>query len=90
VQCPADQCGVLVTRCIEAGHAPILKDTPMSDHDEPRLCSDCTNRFVITEAERAFFKRMDLILPKRCKTCRARRKAIRDQEAIEQARAALG
>jgi Probable zinc-ribbon domain len=59
-------------------------------NDEPHVCVDCDNRFVITEAERAFFKRMDLILPKRCKTCRARRKALRDQEAVEQARAALG
>lgn len=40
-------------------------------------CYDCGADFVITESEQAFFKSKDFSLPKRCKSCRDKRKAER-------------
>jgi hypothetical protein len=47
---------------------------------EERICRDCENSFEITVSEKEYFERMTdedgqpMSLPKRCKTCRSRRR----------------
>lgn len=48
-------------------------------------CRDCLTPFTMSEAERNFFTDRALSLPKRCKSCRAFRKAQRDDEAFADA-----
>jgi CxxC-x17-CxxC domain-containing protein len=39
-------------------------------------CSDCGEVFVFGEAERSFYESKGLVVPKRCKACRAARKNV--------------
>lgn len=48
--------------------------------DTEHKCIDCGNDFVLTDKERAFYEDRNLHLPKRCKPCRDKRKAARDQQ----------
>jgi hypothetical protein len=44
-------------------------------HDFILRCVDCQADFIFTVAEQRFFESKQLSVPKRCKTCRAERKA---------------
>lgn len=46
---------------------------PVTDDNE-RVCKDCGDLFEITDNENAFYLSKGLQLPRRCKTCRIRRK----------------
>jgi CxxC-x17-CxxC domain-containing protein len=48
-------------------------ERPMSD--QTITCSDCGDAFVFTESEQHFYEEKGLGAPKRCKACRAARKA---------------
>lgn len=49
-------------------------------------CCDCPNPFIWTEGEQAFFQSKGLTeQPKRCKECRAKKKAQREQQAARPA-----
>ncbi len=54
----------------------------MTEGAENKTCIEpgCGQQFVIEERERAYFERNGLQQPKRCKDCRARRKAARPPE----------
>ena len=41
-------------------------------------CKECGNEFELTEKEKKFFIDKGLELPKRCKECRLRRRAERE------------
>lgn len=43
--------------------------------DELRNCCDCGAEFTITEGEVEFYSSKGMQLPRRCKECRAKRKA---------------
>lgn len=45
--------------------------------NEKRVCVDCKREFTLKGEEISWFESMNLELPKRCKTCRKRRKAER-------------
>lgn len=47
----------------------------MSDLEESKECIDCGSSFIITQGEVNYFIQHELIAPKRCKPCRAMRKA---------------
>jgi hypothetical protein len=40
----------------------------------PSVCKDCGNQFIVESGEKAFFEKKQMELPKRCKSCRDRRK----------------
>ena len=45
--------------------------------DRTLVCGDCGNSFVFTAGEQAFYSERSFSDPKRCKSCRAARKAQR-------------
>jgi hypothetical protein len=47
----------------------------ISPGDREIICGDCSTSFVFTESEQKYYKEKELNEPKRCKECRARRKA---------------
>jgi hypothetical protein len=51
--------------------------TDDSDGDVIKTCIRCFEPFVLTADERSFFVLQNLLLPKRCKPCRAVRRAER-------------
>ena len=53
--------------------------------DETLICIDCQNPFEFTEGEKQFFKDRNLQVPKRCKDCRAKRRAQRSSDRGERA-----
>ena len=48
--------------------------------DITKVCVDCEAEFVVTAGEQDFFASKDLSLPKRCKDCRAAKKARNAQQ----------
>jgi predicted Zn-ribbon and HTH transcriptional regulator len=54
---------------------PVCADCRSSSH--LIHCKDCNTEFNLPATERAYFKKMNFTLPKRCPTCRAARKAGR-------------
>ncbi|MDD3012858.1 MAG: zinc-ribbon domain containing protein [Candidatus Gastranaerophilales bacterium] len=46
-------------------------------------CVDCSSSFVFTTSEQEFYKRQGLPYPKRCKTCRERRKNLTLYDNLE-------
>ena len=42
--------------------------------DEVKRCADCDGEFTLTAADREFFDRRALFLPKRCVACRKLRR----------------
>ena len=53
--------------------------------NEKRTCVDCKREFTLKGEEISWFESMNLELPKRCKTCRKRRKAERRKAEREDA-----
>jgi len=45
-------------------------------------CIECSDEFQLTDGEEAFYIQRDLVLPKRCKSCRMHRKQNARQEVI--------
>lgn len=43
-------------------------------------CIDCGAEFEITDGEKSFFESKGFTLPKRCKSCRAKKKAERQAQ----------
>jgi hypothetical protein len=61
-------------------------DTERTDSDNEthdRICADCGELFWLVARERLFFVDRGLVLPRRCKSCRARRKAEKARAAAE-------
>ncbi len=48
-----------------------------------RECVDCNSEFEISVEAQEFFKSKNFDLPKRCKSCRIRRKQQREEEALQ-------
>lgn len=48
--------------------------------DQDLVCEDCSNTFQFTEGEQEFYATKNLSAPKRCKDCRAKRKAERNAD----------
>ncbi len=48
--------------------------------DKTIKCVDCGNEFVFTEGEQAFYEEKGFHEPKRCKECRQKAKAAREQK----------
>lgn len=46
--------------------------------DQTIVCCDCETSFVFNEGEQAFYAGKNLTPPRRCKDCRAKRKAKRN------------
>ena len=52
--------------------------------DKTLFCQDCDNEFVFTAGEQAFYKEKGLENePKRCKECREKRKAARNNQDLQ-------
>ena len=52
--------------------------------DKTLVCQDCDNEFVFTAGEQAFYKEKGLENePKRCKECREKRKAARNNQNLQ-------
>ena len=49
--------------------------------DEVIVCADCRSEFPFTESEAAFFASKGLTKPRRCKTCRQKRRDAKAGEA---------
>ncbi len=69
--------------------------TALQDGDTEIVCSDCKQPFVFTAGEAEFFRSTfgdDFHPPKRCKTCRDKRKPgkIQDFKDAQQPRPASG
>lgn len=43
--------------------------------DQELQCADCAQSFIFTEGEAAFYTSKNLSAPRRCKSCRATKKA---------------
>ena len=50
-------------------------DPAESGEAEEIICVDCGGQYELTEENKKFFLDKGLMLPKRCKECRAKRKA---------------
>lgn len=48
--------------------------------NDDRICRDCNAPFFLSENEALFFAQRGLDSPKRCKACRLKRRAERQQE----------
>lgn len=46
--------------------------------DQTIQCTDCKQSFPFTEKDQQFFKQKNFLPPKRCKSCRAKRKAEKE------------
>jgi hypothetical protein len=46
--------------------------------DKTIRCSDCGEDFIFSEGEQEFYAQKDFTPPKRCKSCRDKRKASRE------------
>lgn len=46
----------------------------------PRICVDCGNKFTLTVMDQDFFESRNLPLPKRCVSCRERRRKKSEEE----------
>jgi hypothetical protein len=46
--------------------------------DKNLKCADCKQPFVLTAGEQEWFEQRDMHMPRRCKECRARKKAGRE------------
>ena len=56
----------------------------MEFQDKTIICQDCGNEFTFTAGEQAFYKEKGLTNePKRCKECRDKRKASRQDKSVE-------
>ncbi len=54
----------------------------MEFQDKTIICKDCGNEFVFTANEQAFYREKNLEHePKRCKACRDKKKAERDNHS---------
>ena len=65
----------------DAAPSFLLEVSMRSEHDNADLllvCCDCGAAFVFTAGERMYFTAHSLTLPKRCKPCRAARRAERE------------
>lgn len=52
--------------------------------DKTLVCQDCGNEFIFTAGEQAFYKEKGLENePKRCKECRDKRKAARNNQNLQ-------
>ena len=49
--------------------------TPEEFQDQLLVCADCGTQFTFTAREQAFYKERGFISPRRCKTCREKRKS---------------
>lgn len=52
----------------------------MPDNVEVKQCKDCGRDWEITESEKQRFIQKGYEIPKRCKECRAKRKAEKERE----------
>lgn len=43
-------------------------------------CQDCNNSFEFTDSEQSFYEQKGFQIPKRCKDCRAKKKASRGDQ----------
>ncbi len=48
--------------------------------NDSKICKDCKTEFTVTEGEALYFGQRGLELPKRCKQCRAARRAERERD----------
>ena len=55
--------------------------------DTEIVCVDCSVPFVFTEGERAFYEGKGLTIPRRCKSCRDKKKARQAQGGTREQRA---
>ena len=53
--------------------------------DQTITCRDCGQDFVFTEGEQEFYSSKDLSAPQRCKDCRAKKKAERQDRQMHDA-----
>lgn len=53
---------------------------PEEYEDRQMTCVDCNQPFLFEAGEQAFFAERDLSPPKRCTTCRRKRREQRDTE----------
>ena len=60
----------------------------MSDQDQTIACKDCRADFVFTAGEAAFYQEKGFQTPRRCKDCRAKKKAA-DQGGHHEAAAQI-
>ena len=58
-------------------------DDGLPEADVPLLCQDCGGEYLVTESEARWFSVKGFDLPKRCRTCRDRRKQQRAQQQAE-------
>lgn len=49
----------------------------ISENDQEIICKDCGQAFIFTERDQKFYKEKDYTPPKRCRSCRAIKKAQR-------------
>ncbi|MCK5660403.1 MAG: zinc-ribbon domain-containing protein [Methanosarcinales archaeon] len=50
--------------------------------DETLSCSDCNEDFIFTVGEQEFFQERNFDAPRRCKECRDKRKAERNNSGF--------
>jgi hypothetical protein len=50
-------------------------DKSTKQEDIVLICIDCSNQFIFSAGEQAFYRSKALSVPKRCPTCRQKRKA---------------
>ena len=50
--------------------------------DEVKRCADCDGEFILTAADREFFERRALHLPKRCSACRKLRRLTYEASTV--------
>ena len=57
-------------------------DAMTDESNETRICADCGDEFILTAADREFFERRALYLPKRCVGCRKLRRLTTEAAAM--------
>ena len=57
----------------------------MKNEEVRKTCVDCGQEFIIPSSQQTFYKYRGWDLPKRCKMCREKKKAIWQKKAIEEA-----
>ena len=59
------------------------KDETKDKTNETLQCKECGQLFPFTYSERKFYLNKGLQIPKRCPTCRARRRAMIDSQVVD-------
>lgn len=74
-----DFSGKLITLPRPAGESAYWEqDVPERPYDKALVCRDCRKLFVFTVGEQAWFSQRGFCAPRRCKACRAARKASKE------------